>query len=246
MRASRMPPDAPPTAPGPDAATLRRWMVALGAWNGAVFVAWAVAPFAAAGRASWVPGWVHLGAVAAGVLLRALFVARRNPELGRHRRAIGPGTRRWDLGWNAIWWPLMASIAVTAGLEARRGGSPLPVPLLGAGLLLLAAGYGLGGWAAAVNPHFEGTVRIQSERGHRVVDAGPYRRLRHPGYLGLVLWALASPFLLLSERAFVPAALAAVWVVLRTALEDALLRRELQGYAEYARRVRFRLLPGVW
>lgn len=72
------------------------------------------------------------------------------------------------------------------------------------------------------------------------------KAVRHPGYLGLVLWALASPFLLLSARALFPAALAAAWVVMRTALEDALLRRELPGYAEYARRVRFRLVPGAW
>lgn len=81
------------------------------------------------------------------------------------------------------------------------------------------------------------------------LDAGPgglEQAVRHPGYLGLVLWALASPFLLLSARALFPAALAAAWVVMRTALEDALLRRELPGYAEYARRVRFRLVPGAW
>lgn len=210
-----------------------------------MFAVWVVAPFAAAGRLDWLAGWVHLLAVAAGVLARGLHVARRNPELGRHRRAIGPGTRRWDLWWNALWWPLMASVAVVAGLEARRGSS-LPPALLAAGLPILAAGLSLSGWAAAVNPFFEGTVRIQPERGHRVVDAGPYRLVRHPGYLGLALWALASPLLLLSARALAPAALAAAWVALRTALEDALLRRELPGYADYARRVRFRLLPGVW
>ena len=89
-------------------------------------------------------------------------------------------------------------------------------------------------------------MRIQAERGHRVVDEGPYRAVRHPGYLGLVLWALGSSFLLQSVWALAPSALAAAWVVLRTALEDALLRRELDGYEEYARRVRFRLVPGVW
>lgn len=233
-------PEAAPPSPG------RRLFRTLGAWNAAVFLAWAVAPFAAAGRLDWSAGWAHLAALAAGLLARGLFVARRNPELRRHRRAIGPGTRRWDLWWIAIFWPLMASIAVTAGLEARGGASPMPAPWLGPGLLLLGAGLTLSGWAAAVNPHFEGTVRIQSERGHRVVDAGPYRLVRHPGYLGLALWALASPLLLLSVRALLPAALAAAWVALRTALEDALLRRELQGYAGYARRVRFRLVPGLW
>lgn len=231
---------APSPSPG------RGLFRALAAWNAAVFLAWVAAPFAASGRLAWGAGWAHLVAVAAGLLARGAYVARRNPELRRHRRAIGPGTERWDLAWNALFWPLMASIALAAGLEARGGASPLPAPLLGAGLLLLGSGLALSGWAAAVNPHFEGTARIQRERGHRVVEAGPYRLVRHPGYLGLALWALASPFLLLSVRAFAPALLAAAWVVLRTALEDRLLRRELQGYAEYARRVRFRLLPGAW
>lgn len=237
---------APPEAVASPAARGVRLVRALAAWNVAVFLAWAAAPFAAAGRLGWGAGWAHLGAVALALLAHGAFVGRRNPGLRRHRRAIGPGTRRWDLAWNALYWPLMASVAVTAGLEARRGGSPLPPPLFGVGLLLLGAGMALNAWAMAVNPHHEGTVRIQSERGHRVVDAGLYRRVRHPGYLGLVLWAAASPFLLLSVRALAPAALAAAWVVLRTALEDALLRRELLGYAEYARRVRFRLVPGLW
>ncbi len=234
------PPPAGAEAPG------RRWVRILSAWNVAVFLGWAVVPFAAAGGAGWAAGWAHLGAVVLGVLAHGAFVRWRNPELSRHRRSIGPGTEPWDLAWNALYWPLMASIAATAGLEARRGGSTMPAQLFGAGLLLLGAGLALSAWAMGVNPYYEGTVRIQSERGHRVVEAGPYRRLRHPGYLGLILWAAASPFLLLSVRAFAPAALTAAWVVLRTALEDALLRRRLDGYAEYARRVRFRLIPGLW
>ena len=100
--------------------------------------------------------------------------------------------------------------------------------------------------AMAVNPYFEGTARIQGDLGQRVVDAGPYRRVRHPGYAGLALWPLSAPMLLLSRWAFAPGALAAAWVVLRTALEDRMLRRGLTGYADYARRVRWRLLPGVW
>jgi len=240
---------ASPTTPRPPAevpARAGRWVQALSAWNAVVFLAWVAAPFAAAGRPGWAAGWAHLGAVAAALLAHRAFVARRNPELRRHRRAIGPGTRRWDLAWNLLYWPIMASIAVSAGLEARRGASPMPPALFGVGLLLLAAGLAVNAWAMAVNPHFEGTVRIQAGRGHRVVDRGPYRLVRHPGYLGLILWALGSPFLLRSVWAFAPSALAAAWIVLRTALEDAMLRRELDGYAGYARRVRFRLVPGLW
>jgi len=174
-------------------------------------------------------------------------VARRNPSLRIRRRTIGGDTKRWDLAWVAAFWPLMAAVAIVAGLDrAAHGGRTLPLVAWPSGLAAFAGAMAISARAMAVNPFFEGTVRIQREAGHRVVDAGPYRVVRHPGYVGLAGWALASPLLLLSLRAFVPALAAAAWVVLRTALEDATLRRELDGYAGYVRRVRYRLLPGIW
>ena len=96
------------------------------------------------------------------------------------------------------------------------------------------------------NPFFEKTVRIQSERGHRVVDTGPYRLVRHPGYLGFFAWILSTPLLLGSWWAFGPAVVSVAAVVVRTALEDRTLKAELPGYADYARCVRYRLIPGLW
>jgi protein-S-isoprenylcysteine O-methyltransferase Ste14 len=101
-------------------------------------------------------------------------------------------------------------------------------------------------WAMAVNRFFEGFVRIQKERGHRVVAAGPYRFVRHPGYVGsTVMWgglflALGSPLALASAASIVAI------LVLRTALEDRMLQRDLEGYRDYAARVRYRLVPGLW
>ena len=106
--------------------------------------------------------------------------------------------------------------------------------------------HALSAWAMGTNPYFEGTARIQTEVGHQVFAGGPYRHVRHPGYLGLVLWALSTPFLLLSLPSFVPALATAVWIALRTALEDRMLRRELPGYPAYASRTRARLVPWVW
>jgi protein-S-isoprenylcysteine O-methyltransferase Ste14 len=97
-----------------------------------------------------------------------------------------------------------------------------------------------------VNPFFEKTVRIQTERGHRVIDTGPYRFVRHPGYLGFFGWGLSTPLLLGSWWAFLPALLSMVSLVIRTALEDRTLREELAGYREYASKVRYRLIPGIW
>ena len=113
-------------------------------------------------------------------------------------------------------------------------------------LLVVALGYALWGWAMASNRYFSGLVRIQKERGHTVSTAGPYRLVRHPGYAGLILWTLATPLALGTLWAFVPAGLTVVAIVVRTALEDSTLRKELAGYDNYARQVRYRLLPGVW
>jgi len=222
-------------------------LLALGAWTVAALAAWAAVPFAAAGTVRAPVLWAHHAVVVTGLLVHGRHVARRNPLVRARRRTIGADTKRWDLAWIVPFWPLMASIAIVAGLDHRaHGGVTLPFAAWPVGLAAFAAALAISARAMAVNPFFEGTVRIQREAGHRVVDAGPYRVVRHPGYVGLAGWALASPLLLLSLRAFVPALAAAAWVVLRTALEDATLRRELDGYAGYARRVRFRLLPGIW
>lgn len=215
-------------------------------WTALVFPGWLVGPFLLAGRAWWPTGWAALGAQAAGFALHRVYVARRNPELLRRRGRVGEGTRRWDVAWNFLFWPLMATVACVAGLDARAGWTPMPAWLWPVGLAVLASGLGLSARAMAVNPFFEGTVRIQTELGHHVVDTGPYRTLRHPGYAGLALWALAGPFLYRSWLTFAPAMAVVAWVALRTALEDATLRRELSGYSAYAARVRSRLLPGLW
>jgi protein-S-isoprenylcysteine O-methyltransferase Ste14 len=97
-----------------------------------------------------------------------------------------------------------------------------------------------------VNPYFEKTVRIQTDRGHRVIDTGPYAYMRHPGYVGLFGWMLGTPFLLGSWCALGPAVLASIAMIVRTALEDRTLRVELEGYEAYAARVRYRLVPGIW
>jgi protein-S-isoprenylcysteine O-methyltransferase Ste14 len=214
-------------------------------WNALVLMAWATVPFLVAGI-GWTRGWLHVAALAAALITHGRYVACRNPALRERRSRIRVGTKRWDLWWNALFWPLLASAAVTAALEVRRGGSPMPSWTWPLGVAVLAAGFALSGAAMAANPFFEGVVRIQREVGHRTVEDGPYRRVRHPGYTGLALWALATPLLVGSSWAFVPALATVAWVVLRTALEDAVLRRELPGYADYARRVKQRLLPGVW
>lgn len=98
----------------------------------------------------------------------------------------------------------------------------------------------------AVNPFLVTTVRLQEERGQYVVKSGPYRFVRHPMYTGAVFLALASPLLLGSWWMFVPEGIAAAAIIGRTVLEDRTLQAELSGYAEYARQIRYRLLPGVW
>jgi protein-S-isoprenylcysteine O-methyltransferase Ste14 len=112
--------------------------------------------------------------------------------------------------------------------------------------VITALGYALVVWATGSNALFSQIVRIQKERGHAVATGGPYRFVRHPSYVGTILVELATPIMLGSWWALIPGALDAILFVIRTSLEDKTLRRELDGYQEYADRVWYRLLPGVW
>jgi protein-S-isoprenylcysteine O-methyltransferase Ste14 len=101
-------------------------------------------------------------------------------------------------------------------------------------------------WAAASNCFYSRVIRIQGDRGHAVVTSGPYRFVRHPGYAGALVTGLATPVALGSLWALVAGGMMALLLVVRTALEDQLLHKELHGYTEYAQRTRYRLVPGVW
>jgi protein-S-isoprenylcysteine O-methyltransferase Ste14 len=114
------------------------------------------------------------------------------------------------------------------------------------GYVPFLAGLGLVTWAEAVNKFFEPTVRIQTDRGHRVIDTGPYAVVRHPGYVGFTLLFLGAPVCLGSVWALIPAIAASALLVVRTRWEDETLQAELPGYAEYARRVQYKWIPGVW
>jgi len=186
--------------------------------------------------------------LALGGLVSWLVLRAKNPDLSRRRARLGAGTKRWDKVILGVALPMPIVALAVAGLGVRFGWSTLaPWPLLWwVGALLYAASVAWVTWAMVTNNHFEGTVRVQSDIGHRVVDSGPYRAVRHPGYSGSLIFFLGLPLMLGSIWAFVPSAVAIVLFVLRTALEDRTLQAELEGYADYARRVPFRLVPGVW
>ena len=202
-----------------------------------------VALFASAGSLDWPMAWAYLAGFAA-IGVAALWTASR--ELVVERSHLLAGGERDDVALSlAFFFLLYPATWVACGLD-RRFGASLPLPLELAALAFFLAGYAFALWAMHVNAFFSTMVRIQRERGHRVVDRGPYRFVRHPGYAGAVVAHLALPIALGSLWGLVPAALGCAGVALRIVGEERTLRRGLAGYAEYAARVRWRLLPGVW
>ncbi len=224
---------------------LRRLLVAvLGLGSAAAFLA---AFFGLAGGWGWREGWAYLGIVAFGHSLSTLWVWRRQPEVLRRRGAIGKGTKPWDVVWLAGFAVIVLGMLLVAAAEIGRSGPAFAEPWRVLGMVLYAFFLVVLTWCMVENPFFEKTVRIQKDREHRVIASGPYRIVRHPGYAALIPgFLLGPPLLLRSNEAFLPAALGVLWVVVRTAVEDRTLRSELEGYEAYARRVRYRLVPGLW
>ncbi|MGJ7526421.1 methyltransferase family protein [Variovorax sp. GB1P17] len=203
--------------------------------------------FLPAGSISWRPGWVFLTVLVLAFGISALVLARINPMIYRARSRIQPGTKGWDKALLAVILPAMVAILPVAALDAGRyHWSDVPDWTVVLGYVALLAGITMTAWAQAVNPFFEPGVRIQSERHQRVIDVGPYRFIRHPGYVAALALFFGMALALGSFWALAPAMLASVLLVLRTSWEDRLLQNELPGYADYASRVRWRLLPGLW
>ena len=203
--------------------------------------------FGSAGRFDWAGGWLYLIAYPLALIL-IYPVVRRHPGLVEERAQGWKKAEPWDrvfLVLIGIACPFATMLV--AGFDVRFGWSAgLNVMAQASGCVLLIAGIGLGCWAVASNPFFSSVIRIQADRGHVVATSGPYASLRHPGYAGSILSAIGTPLLLGSAWALVPGFAGLAGVVARTAIEDRILQSQLPGYQYYARRVRFRLVPGVW
>lgn len=201
--------------------------------------------FGSAGHLEWPMAWAFLVVYVAFTVLAFLVLS---PSLIVERSRLSAGAKRSDLVLASLFSILLyPATLITCGLDARFGWSP---PVLAAvqslALGLFVVGYAFAFWAMYANPFFSTFVRIQSERGHHVIDRGPYRFVRHPGYAGASVAHLALPVALGSLWGLVPALCGILLLALRTANEDRTLQRELAGYRDYALCVRRRLIPGIW
>jgi protein-S-isoprenylcysteine O-methyltransferase Ste14 len=203
--------------------------------------------FLSAGRWDWLWGWATLIPLALWVGATALAVIPANPALLAERTRPGIGAKAWDKAIMSTVGMSILAIYVVGGLDARNNwttGFPMAAQI--AGVIVTVLGYALVVWATASNAFFSQIVRIQKERGHTVATGGPYRFVRHPGYVGSIIAYVGTPIILGSGWAVILGVVSAVLMIVRTAFEDKTLLQELNGYKDYAARVRYRLLPGVW
>jgi protein-S-isoprenylcysteine O-methyltransferase Ste14 len=203
--------------------------------------------FLTAGRIDWPAAWIFLGTYALTILTVGVWVARKHPDVINERGKIAHNAKSWDKVLMTIYTVMLFVLFAVAGFDAGRyswSTMPLAVQIVGyAGFLLaMAVTY----WAMAVNPFLATIVRIQADRGHYVVTAGPYRYVRHPMYATMFFMWPGIALELGSWWALIPAAVIVIVFVIRTALEDKTLQAGLPGYAEYAHQTRYRLIPGIW
>ena len=218
---------------------------------GALVVLCAVAGitcFFLAREMNWNLGWLYVGLFGASLLVHVVCVLLLNPIVLARRAFLRAGTKIWDIAWLVTFIPMVVAIYFVARHDLNTRSAP-PGPhgiswLIGASIFVF--GWAIVTWAMIANPFFEKTVRIQTEHGHRVIDHGPYACIRHPGYVGFGAIFLATPLLLDSAWTLLPTLLCVIWLVIRTVFEDRMLKAELAGYADYAQRVRYRLIPGIW
>src|SRR5262245_14737395 len=222
-------------------AVLRQAILALGG----VLVFLGVAMFLPGGI-GWTKGWVFLLAFVLQMAVASLYLWRTNPEIFIARSKIHAKTKGWDKWVLAFVLFSFFAIFPMAGLDHRYGWSFVPLWLVGVSYLLFTLGMIGSVWAYRVNKFAEPGVRIQAERGHTVIDSGPYAIVRHPIYVAGFLIVVGIPLALGSLWALIPVAVAIPILIVRTIFEDRLLHAELSGYKEYASRVRYKLVPGVW
>ena len=191
--------------------------------------------------------WIYFAVYGTGGMLMSLILLKKSPQLLNDRGEVKKGTKKIDLI-TMITYGLFAGFITPciAGLDYRFELSDMNnnYYLIGIWLYIVSAIFVA--WPMLYNPYFEGTIRIQNEKGHKVIDSGPYRIVRHPGYLGMLIGSLSFPFAFNSWISFIPVGIMIILVFIRTNFEDKILIKELEGYKNYTDKVKYRIIPYLW
>jgi len=200
------------------------------------------------GRINWMNGWLFFALMLGYEAIYVGFLLKVNPGLLNERAKLVPeGSKLFDKIFAVLYMPLYFSILIISGIDAGMyEWTIMPLWVIGFGVVMFIFSYFLSFWAMYVNSYFECTVRIQEDKNQEVVTTGPYGIVRHPGYIAGIISFLAVPLILGSWWGLVPSTMLAIALVIRTALEDSTLQKELPGYNEYTKTTRYRLIPWVW
>jgi protein-S-isoprenylcysteine O-methyltransferase Ste14 len=198
---------------------------------------------------NWWEAWVYGLLSVLSFVVSRLLIARKSPDLITERARIlqHEDAQPWDKRLAPLMGLAGILVLLIAGLDEWVDWSPefnLTVKIVALAIILI--GYGLSTYAMVENRFFSSMVRLQTDREQEVISSGPYRWVRHPGYAGALLVYLVTPLFLDSALAYLPVLLVIGLYILRSSLEDKFLQKELQGYHDYSKHVRYRLLPGIW
>jgi protein-S-isoprenylcysteine O-methyltransferase Ste14 len=215
--------------------------------TGIICLIFIVLVFILAGTARWLEVWIFLGAYVAGVAGLVIWLKKHDPALLRERRSVKKDVKRWDRVIMGFYTVALAAFFLIVPLDAVRfGWSRVPWAVKGPAFLVVLLSSAVIFWTMRENAYLSKFVRIQKDRGHSVCTTGPYRIVRHPMYAAIIPAFFCLSLFLGSLYGLIPAAAISALFVLRTALEDRTLQQELEGYKEYAGRVRWRLVPKIW
>ena len=204
--------------------------------------------FLAYGEINILRAWIYIGTLTVGWLIIGILLFKKSPKLLNDRGEMQKGTKQFDK-YILLTYFLFAIVItpIVAGIDKRFNFcATMPFFYLYVGIALYVFSAIFTTWPMLHNPFFEVTVRIQKEKNHTVINSGPYKIVRHPGYLGMLVASLPLPFAFGSVLAFVPVVIMIILVFIRIDYEDTTLQRELNGYAEYCKEVKYKLIPFIW
>jgi len=213
------------------------------------FILFSAFLFVPAGTIRWTEAWIYIIFQFSASISIGLWLRKNDPELLKDRMEVMKKTvRGWDKALQLSMTPFFIALLVIPGLEVvRYNGTYIPIEMKLVGYIVLILSLTIFFLVIRENTFLSRVVEIQQDKGHRVITTGPYKYIRHPMYyVAVLVMFFAIPLALGSLYGMIPAFFLAVAIIIRTFFEDKILHKELDGYVEYAKITRYRLLPGIW